>query len=80
MTRQGQPVSLTRTEYELLKFFLSNQRIVLSRETLLDRIWGMDFEGDIRTVDANIRRLRKKIGEDSIETRIGLGYVMGGAV
>lgn len=80
VTRQGQPVALTKTEYELLKCFLSNQRVVLSRETLLDRIWGMDYEGDIRTVDTNIRRLRKKIGEDYIETRIGLGYVMGGAV
>ena len=44
---------------------------------LLDHIWGMDYEGDVRTVDTTIRRLRKKIGEDLIQTRVGLGYVMG---
>lgn len=77
VTKQGQKVILTKTEYNLLKFFLSNQRQVLSRELLLDHIWGMDYEGDIRTVDTTIRRLRKKIGEDMIQTRIGLGYVMG---
>lgn len=77
VTRQEQRISLTKTEYELLKFFLSNQRRVLTREILLDRIWGVDYEGDVRTVDTTIRRLRKKIGEDTIQTRIGLGYVMG---
>lgn len=80
VTRQGQQVSLTKTEYELLKFFLSNQRRVLTREILLDHIWGVDYEGDARTVDTTIRRLRKKIGEDTIQTRIGLGYVMGESV
>ena len=69
---------LTKTEFELLKYFLSNPNIVLSREQLLNHVWGMDFEGDLRTVDPNIRRLRKKIGEDLIRTRIGMGYVMGG--
>lgn len=80
VTRQGQQVSLTKTEYELLKFFLSNQRRVLTREMLLDHIWGVDYEGDARTVDTTIRRLRKKMGEDTIQTRIGLGYVMGESV
>lgn len=77
VTKDGQPLALTRTEYELLKCFLLNQRMVLSRELLLDRVWGMDYEGDIRAVDTGIRRLRKKIGEDCIQTRIGMGYVMG---
>lgn len=77
VTKSGSRITLTKTEYELLRFFLTNQRRVLTREMLLDHIWGMDFEGDIRTVDTNIRRLRKKIGEDLIQTRIGLGYVMG---
>lgn len=80
VTKRGQRVVLTKTEYELLKFFLSNQRRVLSREKLLDHIWGMDYEGDVRTVDTNIRRLRKKIGENMIQTRVGLGYVMGDAL
>lgn len=80
VTKAGRQISLTKTEYELLKLFLSNQRVVLSRERLVDQIWGMDFEGDLRIVDTNIRRLRKKIGEDSIRTRIGMGYMMGETV
>ena len=70
------PVVLTRTEYELLRYFLTNQRIILTREQLLNQVWGMDFEGDSRTVDTHIRRLRRKIGEEYIKTRIGIGYVM----
>lgn len=76
VTKQGERILLTKTEYELLKCFLSNQNQVLSREFLLDHIWGMDYEGDIRTVDTTIRRLRMKIGESMIQTRIGLGYTM----
>lgn len=76
VTGQGRKLELTRTEFELLKYFMDNQRIVLSREQLLDRVWGMDYEGDIRTVDAHIRRLRKKIGGAYVRTRIGMGYVM----
>ena len=78
VTKDHQKMVLTKTEFELLKYFLSNPNIVLSREQLLNHVWGMDFEGDLRTVDTNIRRLRKKIGEDLIRTRIGMGYVMGG--
>lgn len=77
VTLRGEKCAITKTEYELLKFFLSNQRRVLSRETLLNHIWGMDYTGDTRTVDTTVRRLRQKIGEDMIRTRIGLGYVMG---
>lgn len=80
VTKQGHKIMLTKTEYELLKFFLCNQRRVLSREILLDNIWGMDYVGDVRTVDTNIRRLRKKIGENTIQTRVGLGYIMGEAL
>lgn len=72
----GNPVVLTRTEYELLRYFLNNQRITLTREQLLNHVWGMDFEGDSRTVDTHIRRLRRKIGEEYIKTRIGIGYVI----
>lgn len=74
--RGGQEVALTRTEYELLRLFLLNQRVVLSRERILDGIWGQDFEGDARTVDTYIKRLRGKLGSGVISTRIGLGYVM----
>lgn len=76
VTKQGQELTLTRTEYELLRLFLSNQRIILTREQILSQVWGMDYEGDIRTVDTHIRRLRGKIGGDCIRTRIGVGYVM----
>ena len=69
-------LALTKTEYEMLRYFLSNQRITLTREQLLNHVWGMDFEGDSRTVDTHIRRLRRKIGEAYIKTRIGIGYVI----
>lgn len=77
VTKSGKPLTLTKTEFELLRCFLTNQRIVLTREQLLNQVWGMDFEGELRTVDTHIRRLRKKIGEEMIHTRIGVGYVMG---
>lgn len=77
VTKKGERISLTKTEYELLKFFLVNQRRILSRDMLLDHIWGMDYEGDIRAVDTAIRRFRKKIGENMIQTKIGLGYILG---
>lgn len=77
VTKNWERISLTKTEYELLKFFLVNQRRILSRDMLLDHIWGMDYEGDIRAVDTAIRRLRKKIGENVIQTKIGLGYILG---
>lgn len=70
-------IALTKTEYEILRYFLKNQRITLTRDQLLDNIWGVDFDGDIRTVDTHIRRLRRKIGGEYIQTRIGIGYVMG---
>ena len=79
VTKDHKKMVLTKTEFELLKYFLSNQNIVLSREQLLNHVWGMDYGGDPRTVDTNIRRLRKKIGEDLIQTRIGMGYMMGGS-
>ncbi len=76
VTKHGERIILTKTEYELLKFFLSNPNQVLSRELLLDHIWGIDYEGDIRTVDTTIRRLRLKIGDTIIQTRVGLGYMI----
>ena len=77
VTKNDRKLTLTKTEYELLKYFLLNQRIVLSREQLLNNVWGINYDGDIRAVDTAIRRLRKKIGPDCIQTRIGLGYIMG---
>lgn len=75
--QNGQALDLTKKEYELLKYFLSNQKIVLSREQILNHVWGKDYFGDIRTVDTHIRRLRKKLGDSYIQTKIGTGYILG---
>lgn len=69
-------LELTRKEYELLQYFMTNQNTVLSREQILDYVWGIDYVGDIRTVDTHIRRLRKKIGNSYIKTSFGTGYIM----
>ena len=72
-------VSLTLKEYELLKYLLQNINIVLSRDQLLEKIWGYDFDGETRTVDVHVRTLRQKLGEagDRIETVRGVGYRIG---
>lgn len=78
----GEELELKKKEYELLHFLHSNKNIVFSRDTILDRVWGIDYEGDGRTVDVHIRRIRAKLKEgkeDSIiETVFGVGYVMRG--
>lgn len=70
-------LELTKKEFELLKLFLVNKKRILSREQILSCIWGMDYLGEARTIDTHIRRLRKKIGESYIKTKIGIGYIMG---
>ncbi len=72
----GQSVDLTATEIKLLAEFIQNQGKVLSRESLLNKVWGYEFEGYNRTVDTHIRRLRVKLGKYSeiIHTSRGLGY------
>ena len=69
-------VILTKKEYELLTFLANNSNIAFSRETLLDRVWGIDYDGDLRAVDTSIRRLREKLGKASgyIMTVRGTGY------
>ncbi|MCM3755866.1 response regulator transcription factor [Sporosarcina aquimarina] len=69
-------VQLTKTEYDLLLVFSRNKGVILSRETLIDRVWGMDYDGDPRTVDTHIRRLRAKIGTELIKTYRGVGYCL----
>ncbi len=59
----GEAVELTYKEYELLKLFLSNAGIVLSRDKIMNVVWGTGFEGETRTVDMHIKTLRKKLGE-----------------
>ncbi len=72
----GQEISLTHKEYELLSLFMANPGQIFSREQLLNRIWGYDFEGNTRTVDTHIKTLRQKLGSEGkrIVTLIRSGY------
>jgi DNA-binding response OmpR family regulator len=72
----GEPVRLTRREFELLRFLVANRNRVLSRERLLERVWGYDREMETRSVDVHVGRLRAKLGAvgRQIETIVGLGY------
>lgn len=72
----GTPVSLTPKEYDLLFYLVRNKGIALSREKLLEEVWGYDFFGDDRTVDTHIKMLRNSLGEyrKFIKTLRGMGY------
>lgn len=69
-------VDLTPKEYELLKYFMNNKNIALSRDAILSNIWGYDFYGDERTVDTHVKTLRNSLGKyrDVIKTVRGMGY------
>ena len=76
---KGNKIDLTLKEFELLQILIKNKGKILTRETLLDKIWGYEYIGETRTVDVHIRYLRKKIEEDDknprfIETIRGVGY------
>ena len=73
---EGQEVELTPKEYELLVFLLHHKNNVLSRESILNHVWGLEFDGDIRVVDTHIKKLRAKLSREShhIRTVIGTGY------
>ena len=75
----GQEVNLTGREFELLELLVVNQNKVFSREKLLELVWGVDYPGDVRTVDVHVRRLREKIEPNPSEpryvhTKWGVGY------
>lgn len=72
----GKPVNLTHTQFDLLTLFLKNQGIVFKREMIIDKIWGYDYMGEDRTIDAHIKLLRSKLGKykDNIKTVHGVGY------
>jgi DNA-binding response OmpR family regulator len=77
--RAGQPLNLAPKEFDLLAELIRHRGAVLTRDLLLQRVWGFDFGGDTRTVDVHIRWLREKIEDDPanprrIETVRGLGY------
>jgi two-component system, OmpR family, response regulator RegX3 len=76
---RGDPVKLPLKEFELLEILLTNAGRVLTRDTLIDRVWGTDYVGDTKTLDVHVKRLRAKVEDDpAVPTRIvtirGLGY------
>lgn len=81
--KEGKGIDLTVREFELLKFLAKQKDQVFSREQLLEKVWGYEYYGDIRTVDVTVRRLREKIEDDSsnpsyIMTKRGVGYYFKG--
>lgn len=70
-------IELTNKEYQLLVYLIENRNIVLTRDQMLERIWGFDYEGDIRTIDTHIKMLRMDLGEcgNYIHTVRGMGYL-----
>ena len=75
----GNPISFTFKEFELLQLLLLNKGIVLSREKIMNQVWGVDFEGESRTVDMHIKSIRKKLGASGqhIKTIRSVGYKLG---
>ncbi|MFC0525976.1 response regulator YycF [Pontibacillus salicampi] len=81
VTRDGEQIELTHREFELLHYLARNIGQVMTREHLLETVWGYDYYGDVRTVDVTVRRLREKIEENPstpmwIVTRRGVGYYL----
>jgi two-component system response regulator VicR len=77
--KNGQIIELTLREFELLKFLALQPEKIFSREALLEKVWGYEYYGDVRTVDVTIRRLREKVEDDAsnpayVVTRRGVGY------
>ena len=77
----GVLIVLTLKEFELLRMLMENKETVLTRDQLLEEIWGYDFDGETRTVDVHVRTLRQKLGEagELIKTVRGVGYMLGGS-
>lgn len=79
----GEKIELTLREFELLKFLCGAKGQVFSREALMEKVWGYDYYGDVRTVDVTVRRLREKLEDDPskpvyVLTKRGVGYYFGG--
>ena len=74
----GNLIELTYKEYELLSLFILNKGIVLNRDTIMDRVWGTDYEGESRTIDVHVKTLRQKLGDygSRIKTIRNVGYVI----
>lgn len=76
VTVDGRSIDLSFKEFELLAYFMENQGIALSRETILNHVWNYDYFGDARTIDTHVKKLRNKMGDkgDCIKTIWGMGY------
>ena len=76
VTVDGEPVELSFTEFELLEYFMENNKIALSREKILNHVWNYDYFGDARTIDTHVKKLRSKLGPkgELIKTIWGMGY------
>ncbi len=76
VTIEGTPIDLSVKEFELLAYFLENQKMALSREKILNHVWNYDYFGDARTIDTHVKKLRSKMGEKGnyIKTIWGMGY------
>jgi DNA-binding response OmpR family regulator len=75
VTVDGKPIELTAKEFDLLAFFMANPGVVVSRDLLLDRVWGQEYPGGTRTVDVHVAQLRRKLGRpELIRTLRGAGY------
>ncbi len=79
VTAAGQPATLTLKEFDLLCYLLQNTGIVLSRDKIMNHVWGFDYEGESRTVDMHVKTLRQKLGGagEAIKTIRGVGYKLG---
>ncbi|MCH5474869.1 response regulator transcription factor [Bacillus cereus] len=82
VTIDGEDINLTHTEFEIVTYLMRNQGIVISREQLINKIWGYEFAGDDRTVNSHIRNLRHKLGQKAacIVTVVRAGYKFEGQV
>lgn len=81
--KNDEPIDLTPTEFELIRTLMNNENQLLSRNQLIDAVWGENFVGDPKIIDVNIRRLRQKIEDDPaqpkyIKTHWGRGYIWSG--
>ena len=79
LTKNGEPVDLTQVEYQIMEYFIKNKNVALERSRILEHIWGDSYNGDVKIVDVNIRRLRLKIEDEPskpvyIQTIWGYGY------
>lgn len=74
----GNAIELTYKEYELLSLFILNKGIVLNRDTIMDQVWGTDYEGETRTIDMHVKTLRQKLGDygSRIKTIRNVGYII----